>query len=108
MRLGGWQRVLMEHPNQLDYYVQSRSRPRPATVWTVWALLVFLPLAIFGLFKLQRMPYRPPADMSTLLTSDEIRAVWLLMAALSIVWIVAAVFAAKQFWSARGPGGARH
>ena len=62
----------------------------PAIIFLCLALIV-LPLTIWGLFELQRMPYRPPADMNTFLGSSEIQFVRVLMGILAWVWIACAM-----------------
>src|SRR5438309_2284651 len=67
---------------KLDY---ARAGRRGRTGLIV--LGICLPLAVvlmWGLFELQRMPYRPPFDMSTLLDGEEIIEVRFTMGVLGV------------------------
>lgn len=46
-----------------------------------------LPLLAWLLFEFQRMPYRPPHDMSTFLGKGEREAVWMLIVLVMVVWL---------------------
>lgn len=48
-------------------------------------------LLLWALFELQRMPYRPPHDMSTFLGGSEIAAVRLLMGVIAVVGGIPAI-----------------
>ena len=58
--------------------------------------LVILPVLIYLLFELQRLPYRPPQDMSTLLGGSEIAAVRVLIGVLAVGWLSCAAAVARR------------
>lgn len=51
----------------------------------------FLPVIIWFLFELQRMPYRPPQDMSTLLGGGEIVVVHGLLGMFAVGWLICSI-----------------
>ena len=51
--------------------------------------LTLLPLAVWGLYTLATMPYRPPKDMNSLLGAGEMLLVLVLIGILSILWLSA-------------------
>lgn len=77
-------------------YRNLRDAPEGRKASLAWpiAAISLLVLLEWALFELQRMPYRPPVDMSTLLGGGEIFVVRLLMAAIvvplgiSILWLI--------------------
>ena len=76
----------------------------------VLALVLLLTgLTICFLKWLEHVPYRPPADMSTLLGADELRAVRHMIAFCATVWCAALVGLVVTCWPRRrgvspGPG----
>ena len=75
-----------------DKFVLTYRAEAPRTKRRLVLLLVAvlgLPVLIYLLFELQRLPYRPPLDMSTMLGA-EIFLVWLFMGVLAITWIACA------------------
>src|SRR5690349_4962132 len=69
---------------QLSYAPNETPPVRGRVVLAIVSALG-LPL-LWALFELQRAPYNPPADMSTLLTSDGILVVRIIMAIVAVVW----------------------
>ena len=67
--------------------------------------IVVIPLIAYVLFQLQRMPYRPPVDMSTLLSTAEVRMVRALIVMLAGAWFCCAVALAMRGVRARWPRG---
>jgi hypothetical protein len=74
---------MSDEPN-LEYRAEARPPRRPIALVIA---LVALPVLVYLLFELQRAPYRPPYDMSTLLGGGEIFGVRLLMGMLATVWL---------------------
>ena len=52
--------------------------------------LVVIPALLYLLFELQRLPYRPPEDMTTALTRQNILAVRAVMTVLGVTWLACA------------------
>ena len=48
-------------------------------------------LLLWGLFELQRLPYRPPVDMSTFLGGGGILVVRLMMGVVGVLWVTTLV-----------------
>jgi len=74
----------------LDYYSGPRPKRRRPYLGAAVALIV-IPAVIYVLFELQRAPYRPPQDMSTLLGGGEIETVRVVMGLLALLWCACAV-----------------
>jgi hypothetical protein len=64
---------------------------RKAEIGCLAFALCFLIAIIWGLFELQRMPYRPPHDMSTFLGGNEIVLMRGIITMLSAVWLACAI-----------------
>ena len=52
---------------------------------------------MWGLFELQRLPYNPPHDMSTLLGGPEINTVRILIGLIAIPWSVGVICFVRMF-----------
>lgn len=64
--------------------------PEPHEILRLWPMVLatlILPVAIVLLVALANTPYRPPQDFSRLLGAYEIKAVYLLAAVLSVLWL---------------------
>ena len=77
-------------PIPLDYATPEPSRQGCLAV--LGSVLGLGAVVFWALFELQRMPYRPPVDMSTLLGGQEIADVRFLMWVVALLWIVSLVW----------------
>jgi hypothetical protein len=82
---------------KLDYRAEPKVGRRRWTLALSIALFV-IAVIIYLLFELQRAPYRPPQDMSTLLGGDEIAFVRKVIEILAIAWWGCAVALAWLLW----------
>ena len=78
--------VMQQEKHQLEYRVEPTYR-RGTRLWFGPGLAVFA-LILFGLRKLETMPYRPPYDMSTFLGGPELALVRGLELLFAVVWCV--------------------
>ena len=90
----------MPDPHLLNYSSTPRPSPRPLCAGLGGALLG-IAILIYLLFELQRMPYRPPYDMSTLLGGGEIQLVRFVIAILSVAWLACALALVWIAWRIR-------
>jgi hypothetical protein len=77
---------------------------RTARQWLACVLVLVLLLVtplLYGLHKLEHMPFRPPSDMSTLLGADEIEMVRRVFRLLAVVWVVVLVGLTLTLWQRR-------
>jgi hypothetical protein len=78
----------MTDRSPLEYEPVPPPRRRPPGRDLAVASLLVLPVLVYLLFELQRAPYAPPADISTLLNDEGNTLVRLVMAVLAAVWCV--------------------
>jgi hypothetical protein len=82
---------------KLDYRAEPRVVRRRWRLGLAIALLV-IAILIYLLFELQRAPYRPPYDMSTLLGGGEIAFVRMIIGYLAVAWCGCAIALAWLVW----------
>ena len=75
-----------QETHQLEYRPEPTHRRRNR-LWFGLGL-VAVSLVLFGLRKLETMPYRPPDDMNTLLGGPELAIVRTLMLLFAALWCV--------------------
>jgi hypothetical protein len=77
---------MQQETHQLEYRAEPTYRRR-SRLWfgLGLAIVVFI---LFGLRKLETMPYRPPYDMSTFLGGPELALVRALELLFAVVWCV--------------------
>jgi hypothetical protein len=91
---------MQQDPLQLDYGEEPPAR-RVRGLRSIVALAV-LGTAIYGLRKLETMPYRPPYDTSTFLGGRELEYARFLIVLLSIAWCAIFFrFAVSLVWRRR-------
>jgi hypothetical protein len=76
--------VMQQETRQLEYRVEPTYRRR-GRLWFGLGLIV-VGLILFGLRKLETMPYRPPYDMGTFLGGPELAFVRAMRVLFAVVW----------------------
>jgi hypothetical protein len=89
-----------QETHQLEYRVETTCRRR-GRLWFGLGLIV-VALMLFGLRKLQTMPYRPPYDMSTFLGGPELAIVRVSIVLFAVVWCGLLVGFVVSFLPSRG------
>ena len=84
----------------LDYFAEARPSRRGACIGLTVALAVIGAFISF-LYDLQRAPYRPPYDMSTLLGAGEIEFVRYMIGLFAVIWTGCAVALTLLIWLGR-------